>query len=275
MIDFISKMRITKFFKKRFPKTFKSVRDIILVKSDLKFQKAQKNILEIIGTIFKNNLIIRNGPFKGMLYTHNAFGSALFPKIIGTYEEPIQKWIYEAINSNYDNIIDVGSAEGYYSVGFVKFSKSSKVYAYDINDKALDENKKLAKKNDVEDKIIFKNLCDHEELNQRIRDKTLIICDIEGAEKELLDPKKSPNLKFADLIIEAHDCNVKNITELLIRRFYQTHKIEIVVDYPRDLRLVLPYSTDTDLAKSLVNEGRPSKPMKWLRMTKLSQHGNN
>lgn len=271
ILKFINKTGINKFIKKRFPRTFKFIRDIILAKSDIKFQEFRKNISDTINTIFKNDLTVRSGPFKGMLYTNNAFGSTLFPKIIGTYEEPIQKWIYEAINVNYDNVIDIGSAEGYYSVGFAKFSNNSKIYAYDIDDKALTENKKLAKMNGVENKIIFKNLCDNKELAQIITDRTLIICDIEGAEKTLLDPKKTPKLKLADMIIEAHDCYAKNVTELLIQRFYQTHKIEIAVDYLRDFRLALPYSENIDLAKSLVSESRSSNALKWMRLTKLQQ----
>jgi hypothetical protein len=268
LIKLINKSGINKFAKEKFPKIFKSMRDVIMAKNDAAFQETKRKISDTLATIFKNDMTVRNGPFKDMVYTNSFFCVSLFPKIIGGYEEPIQGWINEAIGANYNNIINIGSAEGYYSVGFARTSKNSKIYAYDIKDEELAKNKTLAKINGVEDKITFKNICTNEELDRVISDKTLIICDIEGAEKMLLDPKKSSNLKLADLIVESHDCYVKNITELLIQRFYRTHRIEIIVDYPRDLTSALPYSTDMTIARSLIEGKRSSVSTKWLRMKK-------
>lgn len=238
-------------------------------KNNLEIINNKKKENKIIDTIFNNKDIkIMDGLFTGMLYTRESFCSAILPKLIGSYEEPIQQWINEIIQKKYRKIIDIGSAEGYYSVGLAIRCHDSQIYAYDIDDDALTANKNIAKLNKVEDKIIFKNLCDHDELNNIIDENTVIICDIEGNEFELLNPEKSPKLLDVDMIIESHDFINKNITEELINRFYKTHKIEIMVDYKRDIEKAKIYSSDIKIATFMVDEKRP-EAMKWLRLTKL------
>jgi hypothetical protein len=80
--------------------------------------------------------------------------------------------------------------------------------------------------------IIINSECSHECLNHKSDYNTLIFCDFEGFEKELLDPIRVPNLKFVDIIVDAHDCYVPNVTEELIKRFYLTHTATIIVGYP-------------------------------------------
>ena len=56
----------------------------------------------------------------------------------------------------FDQIIDIGCAEGYYAVGFAKFTDSH-VHAYDINEEAITFAKNLASINNVDHKITFSN----------------------------------------------------------------------------------------------------------------------
>ena len=65
--------------------------------------------------VFDNQYIIQNGHFKGMNYIKRSSGSALLPKILGSYEEPIQGWIKEVIEKK-----NIGCAEGYYACGFAR-----------------------------------------------------------------------------------------------------------------------------------------------------------
>jgi hypothetical protein len=58
----------------------------------------------------------------------------------------------------------------------------------------------------------------------------LLMCDIEGAERDLLDPKLAPALKGMDIIVESHECLIPGITQLLIGRFKETHTIMLVQD---------------------------------------------
>ena len=85
-----------------------------------------------------------------------------------------------------------------------------------------------------------------------------MFCDIEGFEDLLLDPIKSPNLKNADILVESHDFYIPNLTDSLISRFYLTHKMRIIIDYPYRLK---QYSSknlfSTDQFSFIVDEKRP------------------
>lgn len=55
---------------------------------------------EIIKYVFNNKIYVHNEPFKGMKYISKSNGSDLLPKILGSYEEPIQEWIKKIIEKN-------------------------------------------------------------------------------------------------------------------------------------------------------------------------------
>jgi hypothetical protein len=58
----------------------------------------------------------------------------------------------------------------------------------------------------------------------------LVLCDIEGAEKDLLNPEVASAVKGMDLIVESHECLIPEITQTLIERFKPTHHITLVND---------------------------------------------
>lgn len=264
--------------KKYFPRFFFILRDIYkstpLYKNKLKkikieqdYQREIKNKyeLKIIKEVFDNEYVVRNGPFKGMLYIENSAGSQLLPKILGSYEEPIQHWIKKIINKKYDKILDVGCAEGYYAVGFARSCLEAEILAYDINPDAILLAQKLARINNISN-IHFKNECDHKELEKQCDENVLVFCDIEGNEKELLDLDKVPKLKQVDLLVEAHDCFVTGVTDLLIKKFYNSHKIHIVIDYPfRKKDYFTPHPVIPANLKNIYDEKRAER-MRFLFM---------
>jgi hypothetical protein len=226
---------------------------------------------KILKNVFRNKMIVRHGPFKGMRYIRESFGSLLLPKILGSYEEPIHEWIEEAIVKKYDTVIDVGCAEGYYAVGLALALPNSNIFARDIDEKAQELIKKLAEINNVENILVGGELT-HREIS-RLPNNSLLMCDIEGAEVELLDPSKAPKLRNVDIIVEAHDLLRPNTTEVLIERFSDTHRIKIVVDYPKNYSRYLNRKTlsklNTRELKKLFHERPEEERMKWLRMTSL------
>ena len=58
--------------------------------------------------------------------------------------------------------------------------------------------------------------------------KVLVLCDIEGAEQELLNPELAPALKVMDIIVESHECLIPGITQVLVDRFKETHQITLL-----------------------------------------------
>jgi len=233
-------------------------------------EQREREESKIMQDVFDNQYIVQNGHFKGMKYIKRSSGSALLPKILGSYEEPIQGWIREVIeDKKYENILDIGCVEGYYTCGFAMRMPNTKITAYDIDEVARKNLTELKELNGLQN-IEIKAECTHEELNQKSKKNTLVFCDIEGFEKILLDPTKVPNLKYVDLLIEAHDCFVPNITEELIERFYLTHTIRIIVDYPYRINT---YSTVLKCTKEqmeyITDEKRPSH-MKFIYMENIN-----
>lgn len=138
------------------------------------------------------DLVVKNGPFKGMRYpSKRSAGSALFPKLLGSYEAELHETINYAIDKEYTDIIDVGCAEGYYAVGMAIRLVDSNIYAYDTNPKALALSNDMFKLNNIDSGRVFTGgLCDEKTLMDiPIREKALIICDCEGCEKNLFTQK--------------------------------------------------------------------------------------
>lgn len=233
----------------------------------------QKYHERLIRDFFRDDLRIRSGPFAGMRYLADSCGSALLPKLLGSYEEPVQPWVREILRFNkYQTIIDVGSAEGYYAVGFAWVLKGAEVLAFDTDPKARELVRRLAALNGVEDRVSINTECTYEHFERLGGPETLIFCDIEGAEDELLDPREAPSLCHCDILVESHDFLRAGITERLIRRFSESHRIRIVVDYPgRVGHYPIPDAAAlrSDDRFRLMDEWRPSG-MRFLYMEPLS-----
>lgn len=265
--------------KGRFPKIFALLRRIYhhsylfrnkiasseKVKIDLLHQRAAREN-QIIEDIFDGKYEVHNGPFAGMKYINGSVGSALLPKLLGSYEEPIHPWIREIIESKkYHQILDIGCAEGYYACGFAVALPNAQIFAYDISESARKSTSELANLNRVSN-IEIKAECSHQELDLRSKQNTLVFCDIEGFEHILLDPKRVPNLKFVDILVESHDCFIDGVSDQLIERFGETHKLRIVVDYPfRTGKYVTPVPMTVKEARVIMNEYR-SRFMKFIFM---------
>ncbi len=257
------------FFKINFPYIFKLLKKLYYIsfiyKRDveknkkLNYERNKLRAIEdinVLQTVFNNDCSVHNGPFKGLKYITRSSGSAFLPKIMGSYEEPIQDWVAKVITDNYKKIIDIGCAEGYYTAGFALKIPAAKIIAFDIDEEALKNAKELIQLNGL-DNVQIRTECNHAELNILCDENTLVFCDIEGFENILLDPIKVPNLRKADLIIESHDFIIEGVSELLVQRFVKTHKITIVVDYPFKMK---KYNTPNNVNKEnferIVNEHR-------------------
>lgn len=222
--------------------------------------------LQILGKLgFNDQMVVLQGPFKGMKYGGRASGSMLLPKILGAYEEPIHDWIFQILASNkYKRIIDVGCAEGFYAVGFARSIPTAQIIACDINENALALAKELSVMNGLNN-LDFVGAVDHNFLNQYCDESTLLFCDVEGYELALLDPLKCKSLQKCEILVEVHDCFVPGIQKKLLDRFQSSHAIQVALDYPGRLK---NYSLDMLSKKerqTVLDERRP-KGMSWLYM---------
>jgi hypothetical protein len=58
--------------------------------------------------------------------------------------------------------------------------------------------------------------------------RTLVVCDIEGAERELLDPEAAPALREFDVLVEVHETFGPGTHAHLRTRFAPTHIVEAI-----------------------------------------------
>ncbi len=187
---------------------------------------------------------IWSGPFEGMDFLPRSTHGCHVAKLIGCYEQPLQPFIEEAIRAAYPVVLNIGCAEGYYAVGLARRMPATRVHAFDIDPAARRVCGELAAGHGVGDRVRLGARFTRDDFAAYAGQKTLVLCDIEGAEKELLDPEAAPALRGMDLIVESHDCVVPGITRLLTDRFEQCHRITVVEDSgERRLPQVPPWFT--------------------------------
>lgn len=208
-------------------------------------------------------LVVQSGPFAGMAYISESVCSSLVPKLLGSYEGELHEVLRQILSGEYETVIDIGCAEGYYAVGLALGLPRARVYAFDIDTRARELCTRLAEANNVAERVIVAGECNHEKLNSLIRGRTLIVCDCEGCELQLLDPARAPELRKSDLLIELHDLIIPDITPTLISRFTQTHQITLIDAEDRDPG-AFPILKDFDqlTQRTAVAEFRDG-PMQW------------
>lgn len=178
---------------------------------------------------------VQSGPFAGMKYLDRAIGSSFLPKLIGSYERELHEIIEKLLPNHYDCVIDVGSAEGYYAIGLaMKLPGHPTVYAFDTDKAAQELCQRLAQINAVSEKVLVSGYCDTDLLQNTIRGRTLLICDCEGYEVQLLDADLVPALSHTEILVELHDTPQTSVAHLLKQRFSASHHIQIVDTAARD-----------------------------------------
>lgn len=225
-------------------------------------------------TVFPDgNIRVLGGPFEGMAYYNKTIWGTITSKWLGCYEEEIQPVIDEIIRTGYPVIVDVGAAEGYYAVGLAKRLPGSRVITYDIDPIARIRQKQLAELNDIRN-LEVRELCSHSDFDSIPTKGTVVICDIEGFELELLDPEKCPSLEKMDILVENHHFkgnDVSTVAAAIEARFSSTHAITRFTNGKRDRDAArrripsLSNMSDADLDFAL-DEGRyPGQIWLWMK----------
>lgn len=219
------------------------------------------------------DLKVRHGAFKGMKYPAiDAVGSALFPKLLGSYESELAPILEQICACEYTEIVDVGCAEGYYGVGLAMQIPTATVYAFDTNAHAIDLCRQMAQLNGVAERLQTGAFCDAAKLlSLPITRKALIISDCEGYEKQLFNRQVAEQLRNHDFLIETHDVIDITISSSIRQSFEATHNIEVVQSVD-DIKKAQTYDYpelagfDLKARRRLLREGRPAV-MEWFWMT--------
>lgn len=188
--------------------------------------------------------VVQAGPFAGMfLPPADAFLDARFEKTFGAYEHELFGLItrMSADPAVVETLVNIGAADGFYTVGLARLFPAARVIGYEPNPVKTSVLRAMAELNHVADRIELHGACNPELLRGLApAGKVLVVIDVDGYEKTVLDPSVVPWLSKASVLVETHDCFVPGITELLKQRFAATHGItEIGMSGP-DLASIPP-----------------------------------
>ena len=237
-------------------------------------QRFSKFHQEIKEKLYPNGtpITVQAGPFKGMLYFDEIVWGSITPKWLGSNECELHPVMSQIIDHGYENIIDVGCSEGCYVVGLAIMIPRARVIGFDTDFISRKQLARLASLNDVEKRIDVRSYCTHADLDALSGPDTLVICDIEGCELQLLDPEMAKSLYRDDILVETHGvagCEEPVIEQTLCRRFGASHNIERITSESRERWIDqnignIPLSRD--LMKKASDESRtPGQTWLWMQ----------
>lgn len=233
-----------------------------------RFHRSER-LLRSLERVVGNRVVA--GPFAGLDYVGQSFGSVYWPKLLGTYELEIGNHLETLFREPFSTILVAGAAEGYYAVGLAKRFPQARVLAWEAQPEARNTVRELATRNGVADRVELRGICDIGGLSEGLGHEgpVLVVADVDGGEAALLDPAVLPKLKEAWLVVETHDCFVPGVTNLLRERFSPSHDIEFVPSRPRTREDASELGVSAELDGALVqllSERRPPGN-DWLVMT--------
>ena len=218
---------------------------------------------------------ILSGPFEGMRFT---FENPHLIKLLGTYELEVHPAIEKLREFHFTKIINIGAAEGYYTIGFARLCPEATVYAFESFLQKQNAISQLAKDNGVCSRVYVNGTCSMNDLVPLLTQprSTLLICDIEGQEKELLRPDSIKGLDEAYILVELHDMYVDSCTKTIKDRFEKTHFIEsfstrhrTVDDFPLKSKTILNFATKQTVV-DIMEERRPARQDFFLMVPKIA-----
>jgi len=236
--------------------------------------KKKINIYKRLAKITKNKVI--NGYYKSLKlsedFNWNKGNIDLSSKLLGTYEEQVQKKIIELKKkNNLKYLVVFGAGEGFHALGLMKNKFFAKAYIFEKDDKTRDILIKNAQINKLKKNEYFSDANFNEISNflKKNSKKTLFLIDIEGEEFNILNKKNLSYYKKSYLIIENHDHFIKN-TKLkknfftLINKNFNISYLKNESRNPHQFKF-LDFFNDDD-KWLMMSENRPCS-MDWIILT--------
>jgi hypothetical protein len=193
-------------------------------------------------------------------------------KLLGTYELEIHPAIEKLREFHFTKIINIGAAEGYYTVGFAMLWPEATIYAFESDQNKRNAISKLAEDNAVTERISINGTCTAIHLAASLNEPQpmLILCDVEGQEKEILNPRIAKGLDRAHVLVELHDMYIDGCSAVIMKRFEKTHFIEKyptrdrkAQDFPLRSWTILNFITEKTVI-DLMQERRPAPQIFFL-----------
>lgn len=234
----------------------------------LQMKKLQLQI-RLLGPQLSGVATVLEGPFKGMKIIYPTLEGAFLPKVIGCYEQELHPFFLSAAKKGYTHFVDIGCGDGYYVSGIALLMPHIKIDAYDINPKAQKRCKEMAELNDVAQRVTMHGAMEGGDFAKFLTDKTLILCDIEGDEKTLLDPVKYPALKHLDIVVEMHEMFLPGESDRFLNRFKATHHIQYIEQQGKQFSLPDHMKSISELDRLILSCEMRGTPTPWAIMTAI------
>jgi hypothetical protein len=217
--------------------------------------------------IFSNyNGVVQYGAFKGMRLNPmaNVSQASHGLKIFGLYESPIINQLVEWCPV--ETFVDIGAGDGYYPVGMLRANLIKRAICFEATEAGRNAIKQNAELNGVAEKIQIFGKADEGFLDiikglSLKSDQTLILCDIEGGEFDLIKRSLIEYLSGARFIIELHEALItsdkESLRETLLSAFPENYQKRIIMDCAREWNGIPELEAMHDLDRALVtSEGR-------------------
>jgi hypothetical protein len=154
---------------------------------------------------------VRYGLFKGLKFDKTVrWGSTdRASMLLGLYEKEVLDSL-ASVPSTHRTFIDLGAADGYYGVGVLVNNLFDYSYCFEVSEDGQKVIAKNANLNGVSHKIQIRGIAEHNFVDFLKADgvdlsKTVLLCDIEGAEFALFNETIFNAMRGSVLIIEVHD----------------------------------------------------------------------
>jgi hypothetical protein len=158
---------------------------------------------------------------------------AAIPKLLGVYEQEIG-WVFErGVTEQVPAFIDIGCADGYYAVGMAHASPATTTFAYDLSSSARRLCAETAVASAVDGRVRIGKRFSVGALASIPVDRALLLCDIEGAEVQLLDRAAATALAASVVVVEVHEDSFPGASDRLRRAFADSHHAMTVNQRPR------------------------------------------
>jgi hypothetical protein len=209
--------------------------------------------------------VVLAGLFEGLRFPPGASWGGMGARLAGTYELELRSVLGRVIASRPSQVVDIGAAEGYYSLGLARALPSATVLSFDIDPLARQLCSAGAALNRLTN-VDVRGRIDPRELHRQLEQGAFVLSDCEGYEWELLDPALVPALRSATLLVELHEFCRPGVTSTILSRFSRTHALTLIDSLSRDRAAAahLPHLTAEEVDRAL-DEGRPvdPHPMQW------------
>ena len=216
------------------------------------------------GLIGALGMTVVTGPFRGMDILETRDPIHFLPRLLGCYEQELHPRMEFLINHCPDQLINIGCGEGYYAVGMALRVPELTVHAFDLDEETLFLCRQIAERNGVANRVNLYGECTLESLSCLAKKGSVIICDCEGAELDLLRPLAVPILRECSLTVELHELFFPGLTEELASRFDRTQDVQIVNSSGRNPH-AFPFLTKfSNLDQWLVLCEFRSASMQWM-----------